>query len=438
MRTRRNISLLLILVAAIAFGAMRLGGSTTPAPDVDRPTVPTARVIKGSLELNVRTVGELRASTVKPLPAPAVGGIMRLVSILETGTEVHAGDTVMVFDPTEQEYTLEVSLSQLAEADQEIARIRADGDTQAAQDQVTLLNARFDARRAELAAISNKTLIPAIDYAKRQLALDESRKRLAQAEEDVRSRAANMRASLAVFEARRARFQLAADRAKQNIDSLVVKSPINGYIVVRDNRDANQGIAFSGVALPPYRAGDNVQPGRPVMDIFDISTLEIRARVNEQERDNVAIGRSAAADSDSLPGEHVTATVAAVSGVAQPGGLFSEAAGPLKEFDVTLTLDKRSERLRPGTTVHMLIAGPTVDNVLHIPRQAVFERNGKPVVFFRVGDRFEARPVKIQYRTEARVALEGVDEGAEVALINPDKIPAPAGKNGASASGSKK
>lgn len=432
MRTRRNIGVLIALTAAIAFAALRLGGSSAANDTATQPTVPTTKVVRGSMELTVRTMGELRASTVKPLPAPAVGGILRLVTIVETGTAVKAGDTVMVFDPTEQEYTLEVSLSQLQEADQEIARIRADGDTQAAQDQVTLLNARFDARRAELAAISNKALIPAIDYAKRQLSLDEARKRLAQAEEDVRSRSANARASLAVFEARRARFQLAADRAKQNIDSLVVKSPIDGYVVVRDNRDANAGIAFSGVALPPYRAGDNVQPGRPVMDIFDISTLELRARVNEQERDNIAIGRPASADSDSLPGERFTATVSAVSGIAQPGGLFSEAAGPLKEFDVPLSLDRHSDRLRPGTTAHLVINGPTVDNVLHVPRQAVFERNGKPVVFLRVGDRFEARDVKVQYRTEARIALEGVDAGAEIALLNPDKIPAPAGKAGGS------
>lgn len=430
MRLRRRVVAVLLLLALVGFGALRLGGSRTATAPTDPPSVPTTRVVRGSLELNVRTVGELRASTVKPLPAPAVGGIMRLVTISETGTAVHAGDTVMVFDPTEQEYTLEVSLSQLAEADQEIAKIRADGETQAAQDQVTLLNARFDARRAELAAISNKTLIPAIDYAKRQLSLDESKRRLVQAEEDVKSRSANSRASLAVFEARRARFQLAADRAKQNIDSLVVTSPINGYVVVRDNRDANSGIAFSGVPLPAYRAGDNVQPGRPVMDIFDISTLEIRARINEQERDNVAPNHSAAVDPDSLPGEHLQARVTAVSGVAQPGGLFSEAAGPLKEFDVTLSLEKTPAALRPGTTVHMVIAGSTVDNVLHVPRQAVFEKNGKPIVYLRVGGRFEPRSVTIKHRTESRVALEGVDADAEVALINPDRVPAPGGKPG--------
>jgi HlyD family secretion protein len=426
---------LVVLIAVVAFASLLRGRTAATEAALTAPAVPTTRVIRGSIELNVRTIGELRASRVRPLPAPAVGGVMRLVTIAETGTAVHAGETVMVFDPTEQEYTLEVSLSQLEEAGQEIAKIRADTDTQAAQDQVTLLSARFDVRRAEQAVISNPAFIPANDFAKRKLFLDEARKRLAQAEDDVKSRVANNRAALAVFEARRARFQLAADRARQNIDSLVVKSPIDGYVVVRDNRDANSSIAFSGLTLPPYRAGDNVQPGRPIVDIFDISTLEIRARINEQERDNVAPGQIAEVDSDSVAGAHMTARVAAVSGVAQPGGLFTDAAGPLKEFDVTLALDKGTERLRPGTTVHMVIAGSTVDNVLHVPRQAVFEKNGKPIVYLRVGDHFEAREIRPQHRTEARIALTGVDADTEVALINPDRVPAAPGKNGAATGG---
>jgi hypothetical protein len=64
-----------------------------------------------------------------------------------------------------------------------------------------------------------------------------------------------------------------------------------------------------------------------------------------------------------------------------------------------------------------------------VPRQAVFEKNSKPIVYLRVGDRFEPREVKLTHRTEARVALEGVDAGAEVALINPDKAPKPSSKS---------
>lgn len=427
-----------VLITIAGAAALRLSGSTTKVLPADEPSVPTAKVTLGSLELSVRTLGELRASSVKSLSAPAVGGMLRLVKIADTGTEVKAGDVVMEFDPTEQEYTLEQSLSQLAEADQEIAKIRADGDTQVAQDKVTLLTARFDVRRAELAAVSNPIVLPANELAKRRLTLDEMKRKLAQVEDDVKSREATSRASLAVSEARRIKAKLAADRAQMNIESLVVKSPIDGYVVVRDNRDASGGFFFSGMTLPPYRAGDNVFAGRPTLDVFDISKMEVRGRVNEQERNNVAAGQTASVTSDSLPGETLTARVTAVSGMAQSDGIFSDTGGPLREFDVTLALDQRSELLRPGTTVRLLIAGTKVDNVTHVPRQAVFEKNGKPIVYLRNGNRFEVREVTLKYRTESRIALEGLSAGAEVALINPDKAAKSATTSGASAPGASK
>jgi hypothetical protein len=65
-----------------------------------------------------------------------------------------------------------------------------------------------------------------------------------------------------------------------------------------------------------------------------------------------------------------------------------------------------------------------VDDVLLLPRQAVFERDGKPIVYERVSAGFESREVKVLHRTESRVAIDGAPEGLEVALVSPDGVPA--------------
>ena len=49
----------------------------------------------------------------------------------------------------------------------------------------------------------------------------------------------------------------------------------------------------------------------------------------------------------------------------------------------------------------------------------MFQKNGKTHVFVKTGDRFEQREIKIVQRTEGRAALEGLPEGAEVALVDP-------------------
>ena len=222
----------------------------------------------------------------------------------------------------------------------------------------------------------------------------------------------------AAIEERRARQKLTADRARQNIDILVVKASIAGTVAVRENMDAAGGFFFSGMTLPPYRVGDSVFSGRPVIDVFDLSSLEIKATVNEQERVNVSARQPAVVTSNAVPGESFKAVVTAVAGLGRP----DRNAGPLRQFEVTLELEQPDARLRPGTSVQVVVQGKTVENALQLPRQAIFEKGGKPIVYVRGAGPtgFDSREIKILYRTESRVALDGLAEGTEVTLIDPN------------------
>ena len=73
----------------------------------------------------------------------------------------------------------------------------ADAAVQKAQDDVALLTAKFDVRRAELDVMGNE-FIAAVTAQKNVLSLEEAQRRLAQLNEDVKSRAANNQASMAV------------------------------------------------------------------------------------------------------------------------------------------------------------------------------------------------------------------------------------------------
>jgi hypothetical protein len=78
----------------------------------------------------------------------------------------------------------------------------ADAAVQKAQDDVALLTAKFDVRRAELDVMGNE-FIAAVTAQKNVLSLEEAQRRLAQLNEDVKSRAANNQASMAVAQEKR-------------------------------------------------------------------------------------------------------------------------------------------------------------------------------------------------------------------------------------------
>jgi HlyD family secretion protein len=410
---------LLIVLAVIAAGAA-IVVAVPKLPD-RRDDVPTAVVTRGSVQVKVHATGELRAGRTVALVAPPVGGMLRIVRLVTTGQPVKAGEVVMEFDPADHEYTLEQARMDLAEADQEIVKMKADAEVQKAQDQVALLTARFDVRRAELDARAND-LISSVDAQKNLLSLEEAKRRLAQLEEDISSRAATSQASLVVVQEKRNKAVLAMQRATQIIESLVLKAPIDGTVSVKENRT---GMMFfgPGMIIPEYREGDSVTAGRPVADVIESGKMDVRAKVDESDRANITPGQTATLHVDTVAGETFVVRVGALSGAANRASWF-ESASVTRLFDVNFEFEKPDPRLKAGASARVVIEGKEIPDALHVPRQAVFEKNGKTHVFARNGEQFDRREVKIEHVTESRVVLSGVPEGTEVALVDPTAAPA--------------
>jgi HlyD family secretion protein len=383
----------------------------------DRSTgLPTTSIVRGPLKLTVYATGEIRAGRTATLVVPPAGGTLRLVTLVPTGTNVKAGDIVFEIDPADQVFALEQARSQMAEAEQQIVKTRADSAVQAAEDDVALLTARYDVRRGELDTAAND-LIGAIDAKKNVLTLEEARHRLGQLEQDVKSRSATNQAALAVIVEQRNKAALAIERAKTIIDSLVVKAPFDGVVAAKENRDAAGGFFF-GQALPEYRQGDTTSSGRAIADVIEAGKMEVRGKINETDRDNLQSGQVATVQSDALPGQTFTARVGTLAGLASRGNWFETSA--VRQFDVTFAFDKPDPRLLPGSSVRLVIDGRVVPNALQVPRQSVFEKNGKTFVYLKVGDRFERRDVKVTDSTESRAVVTGVNEGEVIALIDPE------------------
>jgi multidrug efflux pump subunit AcrA (membrane-fusion protein) len=406
-----------IVLPAIAIAVVVAAAVAVPRLPARGTTVPTTRITKGPLKLTVHATGDLRAGRTVTLVAPPVGGMLRIVTLIQTGMTAKAGATVVEFDPADQQYALEQAKSELDEAEQGIVKIRADAAVQAAQDEVALLTARFDVRRGELDTAANE-FIGAMDAEKNKLSLEEAKRRLAQLLEDVKSRTATNQASLAVALEKRNKAQLAMQRAQQVIESLVIKAPFDGVVSLKENRDASGGMIFWGMILPEYRAGDQIWPGRPVADVIEAGRMEVRAKIDESDRPNLVAGQPAVIEVDALPGEKFTARIGQLSGLANRANFF-ESASVTRLFDVTLQFDHPDPRLKAGVSVRVTLDGKELQDALHLPRQAVFDKNGKNFVFVKTGEHFEPHDVKVEQRTESRVVISGLPEGAEIALVDP-------------------
>ncbi|HBY64015.1 MAG TPA: hypothetical protein DEH78_29690 [Solibacterales bacterium] len=124
------------------------------------------------------------------------------------------------------------------------------------------------------------------------------------------------------------------------------------------------------------------------------------------------------------------------SGPGGPGGggpaMAGAPAGPFsqKELDNAKLPPPPEEEsqldvlLRPGLLSDVEIIVEKVPQALHVPNQSVFEKEGKPIVYVKNGDKFEERPIKIAKRSESTTIIEsGVTEKDVIALADPNAKP---------------
>ena len=265
------------IVAALGLGARAASGVLVSASD----DIPTAAVTRGTLKADLVTTGEIKAAKTDILSVPPTGTPLRILTLLPSGTHVAKGDTVVTFDPTDQQKAVEEQRSVLREAQLEIARTEAAAAAQQAQAELDLLTAGFDLRKAEL-DVQASEVRPPLEARKAQLTLEEARNRLKQLEGDRASRSESDVAALAVAREKETKATFAIQLATTILSQMALKASMDGVVSVKDNTNTN--FFFSGMTFNEYRTGDQVQGGAAIAEVLDLSQLEIGASVDENDR----------------------------------------------------------------------------------------------------------------------------------------------------------
>jgi HlyD family secretion protein len=204
------IATILVLVAALGWGAFRFAKVAVPAAGSD---VPTTRVKKGRVTVAVTARGELQGGNSEMLSAPMVGGgDMAITTLRQPGELVEAGDVVVQFDTTQQEFNLREAEADLAEAEQQVARAEAEGLATAEEAKYAVLAADAEVRQAELDMRKNP-ILPSIVRRQNELALEAAKDRLRQAQQDIRNKETTSVSGIAIQKANQNKAKVMADLA---------------------------------------------------------------------------------------------------------------------------------------------------------------------------------------------------------------------------------
>jgi multidrug resistance efflux pump len=400
-------AIVLAILGALAYGAVRLVRATATDSALE---LPTTRVKRGKVILTVAARGELQGGNSEMLTAPMTGGgDMAITYLRDPGETVEPGDTVIQFDTTEQDYRLKEAEADFAEAQQNVIKAEADGEASEEESRYAKLAADSDLKLAEI-DIRRNQFLSAIAARQNDIALEAARNKQRQTTQDYTNKRATFVAGVAIQKAVENKAKVAADIARKNIENMTLKAKTGGYVNIQQNTN---GPIYWGQSAPPFQLGDTVGGGQAVAQIPDLKSWEVAASVGELDRGHLSEGQKVSIRVVAVPGREFPGKVKFIGGTTGPPWD--------RKFEARITLDAPASELRPGMTSNMIITVDTIDNVLWIPTQALFESDGRTYVYSRGPNGFIPHDVKLARRSESQAIITGINEGELVALTTPDQ-----------------
>jgi HlyD family secretion protein len=160
-----------------------------------------------------------------------------------------------------------------------------------------------------------------------------------------------------------ARAKASLDQAEESLRKTTILSPMDGT-VSQLNSELGERVL-----------GTNQFQGTEVMTIADLSRMEARVDVSENDVILVSVGDTARISIDAFPNQKVNAVVYEIANTATSKGLGTQEE--VTNFEVKMRVIDKSVQLRPGMSMTGDIETETRQNVLAVPIQSVTARAPK-------------------------------------------------------------
>jgi len=369
--------------------------------------IASAEATRGTFIIDVSTRGEVAAVESRGVSKPRGRSIRgQIVQMAPEGAEVKEGDFLVQFDTSEIDRTIEERKNELLNAEVELGSKRAELASKSAELESALKRQEYSYQQQEIRyqrmefEADVRKRVEELELKKAELSLSEAREAI-EAHRTV-AEAELSRAELAVKQARTELQEAEEAKAKHTL-----VAPIDGLVVYME--------IWRPGGSSKVKVGDTPWSGMEIITLPDLSRMKVETKVNEVDIERVSEGQPATVTVDALAGQRFSGTVTSVATLARREDDSDE-----KSFEVEIEIDTDGESdLRPGMTASCTIITDELEAVVHVPLEAVHERQGRTFVFLAGSD--DEHEVVLGPRNSDFVVIEeGLDEGDRIALRDPN------------------
>ena len=200
------------------------------------------------------------------------------------------------------------------------------------------------------------------------------------------------------------KYQIAFDEAR-------ITAPQDGMVIY--------GRTFGRGGSRKLGIGSNVSmQNRVIATLPDLSVLVSETYVEEIYISKIKVGDSARIYIDALKNQVKIGAISSISNVGQEMTGFDS-----KVFKVNIRISSENNKIKPAMTTNNEIIIDKEENVLVIPRAAMFEKSGKQYVYIKEFGKVSIRDVECGSQNEKFVVVKsGLKEGDKILLSKPENI----------------
>jgi multidrug resistance efflux pump len=197
-----------------------------------------------------------------------------------------------------------------------------------------------------------------------------------------------------------------------DMEKLVIRAQSDGMLIHGENRRNRWDTPKE------IKVGADVSIGEPIGIIPDVSKFKVQVNIPEEFRSHIRIGLAVVIRAKAVPDLTLTGEIVRISGASTPIIPWDQSSPKVYASDIST--NEADERLTPGMTVQVEIVVEKVENVLYVPVEGVYNRDGKSYCKVRAGDGQAEREVKTgRFSTDYVEIAEGIAEGEQVLLDRP-------------------
>jgi len=357
-----SVCLLLVLIAPIfiyhfnssSFGYI-LASSNGAANDANAAAI---EVKRGSVKKVLLLDGELRAVRSRTIFGGSSWDEFKIVYMPPEGTVVKAGDLVLELDSTNTLNKIKDTDEKIVAAENEIVRVKSQHESALRDLEVELSKLWLAYEQAKLKAKVPNEVVSRREFQEAQLALEKGKTEYENHLNKIEQKKKEQAAELQVKVIEKDKLKVQLDQAKSDLDGMKIKAPTDGMVLYNDHYNERRKLQI----------GDLVWPGWPVVQLPDLTEMEVLAQVNEVDGPRLSVGARAEVKLDSYPDKVITGKIIDISQTAIKANRMAKA----KIFRVTISLEQTlMEIMKPGMSALVSVTiGETQPNLL-VPRATV-------------------------------------------------------------------